>query len=59
MPSASLEQIPQWRSPNFGSRTIFVAMTTMNISLPDALKSFVDEQSRRVATARAASMSAN
>lgn len=30
--------------PNFAKTTIFVGMSTMNISLPEALKSFVDEQ---------------
>ena len=36
------------------------AMSTMNISLPDALKSFVDEQvSQRAVTARAASTCAS
>lgn len=30
--------------PNFGSIPSLLAMATMNVSLPDALKSFVDEQ---------------
>jgi antitoxin ParD1/3/4 len=30
--------------PNFAKPAISVAMTTMNISLPDALKAFVDQQ---------------
>jgi antitoxin ParD1/3/4 len=30
--------------PNFAKRLIFFGMGTMNISLPDTLKSFVDEQ---------------
>jgi antitoxin ParD1/3/4 len=30
--------------PNFGKPLNIVAMGTMNISLPDSLKSFVDEQ---------------
>ena len=30
--------------PNFGKRAKFQGMTTMNISLPDSLKEFVDEQ---------------
>jgi antitoxin ParD1/3/4 len=30
--------------PDFVNITSFPVMTTMNISLPDALKSFVDEQ---------------
>jgi antitoxin ParD1/3/4 len=30
--------------PNFGKRARFLSMTTMNISLPDSLKEFVDEQ---------------
>jgi antitoxin ParD1/3/4 len=31
----------------FGKVLIFPSMTTMNVSLPDALKSFVDEQVAR------------
>jgi len=30
--------------PNFAKTDIDLAMTTMNISLPDALKAFVDQQ---------------
>jgi antitoxin ParD1/3/4 len=30
--------------PNFGITPIFTGMSTMNISLPESLKSFVDEQ---------------
>jgi antitoxin ParD1/3/4 len=30
--------------PNFAKRRILARMTTMNISLPEALKAFVDEQ---------------
>ena len=30
--------------PNFGMAPIFSGMSTMNISLPETLKSFVDEQ---------------
>ena len=37
----------QWRGgllPNFAKRAISRSMSTMNISLPDALKAFVDQQ---------------
>ncbi len=33
--------------PNFGKIPIMLPMSTMNISLPDPLKSFVDEQVRK------------
>jgi len=33
--------------PNFGKRRTLAPMSTMNISLPDSLKAFVDEQVSR------------